>query len=391
MRLDQAINFDDLRRIARQRLPKIIFDFVEGGCDDDRCLERNREAFRKYALIPRYLVDITERDQSIELFGRRYASPFGISPMGLAGLARPGIDLMLAKAAANANVPYLMSSASNDSIEAAAKVAPSNTWFQMYATTDEQIDADLVRRSHDLGLETLVITVDVPLTPNRERNHRNGFGRPLKMTVPIFLESLLHPEWITRFLMNGGIPKMENWAPYAAPGASADVIAKLYGTMTPTSTMTWKKVDRIRALWPGNLVIKGILHPADAVRAVQAGAGGLIISNHGGRQLDAAPSPLEMLPAIKAAVGAGIELILESGVRRGSDIVIALALGARATFFGRPMLYGAVAGGQAGADKALAMMRREVDLVMGQIGCTSVSALNAEILMSVDGSTRAVP
>jgi len=384
MRLDQAINFDDLRRMAKARLPKIIFDFIEGGCDDDRCLDRNREAFRKYALIPRYLVDITTRDQSVELFGRRYASPFGISPMGAAGLARPGVDLMLARAAASANVPYLMSSASNNSIEAAAKVAPGNTWFQMYATTDERIDADLVRRSRDLGLETLIITVDVPLLPNRERNRRNGFSRPLKLTAPVILESLRHPAWITRFLMSGGIPIMENWAPYAAPGASADVVNDLYGTMTPTPSMTWHKIERIRALWPGNLVIKGILHPADAMRAVQAGANGLIISNHSGRQLDAAPSPLEMLPAIKAAVGDRTEIILESGVRRGSDVVIALALGARATFFGRPMLYGAVAGGQAGADKALAMMRREVDLVMGQIGCTEAATLGPEVLLSPD-------
>lgn len=386
MSIDRAVNLADLRNLAKRRLPKIVFDFVEGGADGEYCLERNRAAFQKFALLPRCLVDVSQRNQSVVLFGRRYDAPFGIAPTGLAGLVHPGADLMLAKAAAESNVPYLMSSASNSSIEAAAKVAPRNTWFQIYATADERINADLVRRARDLALETLVVTVDVPVTSNRERNRRNGFSRPLKMTPSIIFESLGHPAWILRFLMNGGIPMMENWAPYAPAGSSAAKVADMYGLLTPAPSVTWKTIENVRGLWPGNLVIKGILNPADAFRAVEAGATGLVVSNHGGRQLDAAPSPLEVLPAIKAAVGERAEIIIDSGIRRGSDVLIAIALGARLTLFGRPTLYGAAAGGQAGIRKALEIMRREVDLVMGQIGCSSLTSLSPQAVLAPDES-----
>ena len=391
MSIDRALNLADLQRLAKRKLPRIIFDFVEGGVEDERCLARNRAAFEGYALLPRYLVDVSQRSQTVELFGRRYDSPFGISPMGLAGLVHPGVDLKLAKLAATANVPYLMSNASNASIEAAAKVAPHNAWFQVYATADERINGDMVRRARDLALQTLVLTVDVPVNANRERNRRNGFSRPPKMTPAVIFESLRHPAWVLNFIRTGGIPTMENWAPYAPAGATAETIADLYGALTPTPSMTWDKVHAIRSLWPGNLVIKGILDCLDAVRAVEAGANGIIVSNHGGRQLDAAPSPLEVLPAIKAAVGDRAELILDSGVRRGSDILIAIALGARMVLFGRPWLYGAAAGGESGIRKAMDIMRREVDLVMGQSGCTSLTPSNScKIVASNKSESRAL-
>jgi (S)-mandelate dehydrogenase len=380
MSIDRALNFDDLRAIAKRKLPKIVFDFVDGGVEDETCLARNRSAFQDYRLLPHYLVDVSKRDQSVSLFGRRYNSPFGISPMGLAGLAYPGVDLLLAKAAAEANVPYLMSNASNATIEAAAAVAPHNTWFQIYATTDERINIDLVRRARDLALETLVVTVDVPVNSNRERNRRNGFSRPPKMTLAVFLESLLHPRWVARFILSGGIPAMENWGVYAPPGSGRDGGGDLYGTLTPAPSMTWARLEEIRSRWSGNLVVKGILSPADAVRAVEAGANGVILSNHGGRQLDAAPSPLDVLPAVRAAIGERAEILLDSGVRRGSDILIALALGARLTLFGRPMLFGAAAGGEEGVRHALALMRREVDIVMGQIGVPELAAIGSHSL-----------
>ena len=372
MNLESAINIHDLRREAKARLPKIIFDFMEGGVEDERCLDQNRRAFERYALMPRYLVDVSKRTQAVEVFGHRYDSPFGVSPMGLAGLMHPGVDLMLASMAAAANIPYLMSNASNASIESAAALAPRNTWFQIYATADERINADLVKRALDLQLETLVITVDVPVKSNRERNRRNGFSRPPRMTPAIILEAMLHPRWVLNFIRSGGIPTMENWKPYAPPGASADAIADLYGTLTPAPAMTWDKVEAIRARWPGNLVLKGLLSPQDSLRAADAGVNGIIVSNHGGRQLDTAPSPLEVLPAIHAIVGDRVDLILESGVRRGSDVLIALALGAKLCLFGRPWIYGAAAGGEPGVRKTLQIMRREIDITMGQIGCCSL-------------------
>ncbi len=388
MKLQDAINLDDLRVLARRKLPRIAFDFIDGGADDELCLKRNRAAFERYRLVPRYLRDVSRRDQSVVVFGRTYASPVGISPTGLAGLFRPDADLMLAAAAREANVPFLLSSAANAALEDAVAVAPEHVWFQMYCTTDETINADLVRRAVAAKVQVLVISVDVPVNSNRERNRRNGFSRPFRMTPGVVLEALGHPAWVLRYLRTGGIPMMRNWKPYAPDGANAGQVADLYGTLTPAPMVNWDTLRRIRAAWPGALVVKGLLHPDDAREAQRLGVDGLVVSNHGGRQLDAAPSPLEMLPAIRDAVGDKLELILDSGVRRGSDVVIARCLGARAVTFGRPTLYGVAAAGQAGATHALNIIRKEVDMVLGQIGCREFQALDDSYLWSADNAAR---
>ena len=380
MKLETAVNLDDLRTLARRRLPRIAFDFIEGGVDDEHCLRRNRSVFQRYRLVPRYLRDVSRRDQSIELLGRRYASPIGISPTGLAGLFRPDADLMLAAAAREADVPFLLSSASNAAIEDVVTVAPEHVWFQMYCTSDENINADLVRRARRANVRVLVVSVDVPVNSNRERNRRNGFSRPFRMTAGVVLEALGHPGWVLRYLKSGGIPLMRNWAPYAPEDATAAQVADLYGTLTPAPMVSWDHLRRIRDTWSGPLIVKGLLHPEDARQAVDVGADALIVSNHGGRQLDAAPSPLEMLPLVRAAVGEHIALILDSGVRRGSDIVIARCLGARSAIFGRPTLYGVAVGGQVGAARALAIVRSEIDMVLAQIGCEAFDALHAGYL-----------
>lgn len=388
MNLRAAINLDDLRTLARRKLPRIAFDFIDGGADDELCLKRNRAAFERYRLVPRYLRDVSRRDQSVVLFGRTYASPVGISPTGLAGLFRPDADLMLAAAAREANVPFLLSSAANAALEDAVAVAPEHVWFQMYCTTDEAINADLVRRANAAKVQVLVISVDVPVNSNRERNRRNGFSRPFRMTPGVVLEALGHPAWVLRYLRTGGIPMMRNWKPYAPERANAGQVADLYGTLTPAPMVNWDTLRRIRAAWPGALLVKGLLHPDDAREAQRLGVDGLVVSNHGGRQLDAAPSPLEMLPAIRDAVGDRMELILDSGVRRGSDVVVARCLGARSVIFGRPTLYGVAAGGQAGATHALNIIRKEVDMVMGQIGCREFQALDNSYLWSADNAAR---
>ena len=380
MSIERAVNLDEVRLLAKRYLPKIAFDFIEGGVDDELCLRRNREAFERYAIVPRYLVDVSSRDQTTSVLGQTYAHPFGVSPMGLAGLFRPNADLMLAEAAAAANIPYLMSSASNNSIEAAAKVAPNNTWFQIYGARAGNITEDLVRRARDAGLRTLVVTIDVPVNSNRERNKRNGFTRPLKMRPAILLEALGHPAWLIRYFRAGGIPLMENWVPYAPPGSDAGAVADLYGTMTPAPSVNWATLERIRKMWPENLAIKGILHPDDAVRAVDAGANAIIVSNHGGRQLDFAPSPLDMLPAVRDAIGSRAELIYDSGIRRGSDVIIAMCLGARMVLFGRPPLYGAAAAGTRGVARVLDILAREIDIDMTQIGCSKLSLLGPHML-----------
>lgn len=380
MNLQSAINLEDLRQLARRQLPRIAFDFIDGGADDEHCLLRNRQAFERYRLLPRYLRDVSQRDLSVTLFGRTYASPIGISPTGLAGLFRPDADLMLAAAAREANIPFLLSSAANASIEDVMAVAPENVWFQMYGTRDERINMDLVERARQVGVRVLVISVDVPVNSNRERNKRNGFSRPFRMTPSIVLDALGHPAWVLRYLRTGGIPMMRNWMPYAREGASAADVADMYGTLTPAPMISWDHIQRIRQAWPGTLVIKGLMHPDDAREAVRHGIDGLVVSNHGGRQLDTAPSPLEVLPAIRAAVGDAMPLILDSGVRRGSDVVVARCLGANSTLFGRPTLFGVAAAGQAGAARALQLVRQEIDMVMTQIGCRAVSELDSGYL-----------
>ena len=375
-----AINLHDFRAMARRKLPQIAFDFIDGGADDELGMVRNREAFSDYQLLPRYLNDVTTRDQSITLFGRKYSSPIGISPTGMAGLFRVGADSMLAAAAKKANVPFLLSSASNFKIEDAAKIAPDNVWFQMYATSDHRINMDLVRRARETGVGVLVITVDVPVNSNRERNRRNGFTRPFRMTPSIMLDALSRPGWLLQYLKSGGMPMMSNWQPYAREGANADEVADLYGTLTPAPMTTWETVTAIRREWEGPLVIKGILHPDDAVQSAEHGLNGVIVSNHGARQLDAAPSSIAMLAAIRAAVGDRMTVMLDSGIRRGSDVITAKCLGAEACFFGRPTLYAVAALGQEGADQVFAIMRREIDAVLTQIGCGSFNDLTEKFL-----------
>lgn len=380
MSLARVINLGDFRARARRRLPRIAFDFIDGGADDEACLARNRAAFAAYNIVPRYLRDIDRRDQSTELFGRRYASPFGISPTGLAGLFRDGADAMLAAAAREANVPFLLSSAANISIEEAMQIAPDNVWFQVYATRDEAINADLLRRARACGVGVLVLSVDVPVNANRERNRRNGFARPFRMTPSIVLDALGHPAWVLRYLRTGGVPMMRNWQPYARPGASATEVADLYGSLTPAGGTDWASLARMREGWAGPLLVKGLLHPEDVLRARAAGADGVIVSNHGGRQLDAAPSPVEMLPEIRAAVGPDFPLLLDSGVRRGSDVVIARCLGARACIAGRPTLFAVASDGRQGVAHALGILRREVDAVLAQMGCPVFDDLDSRFL-----------
>ncbi len=392
MRLNDAINIEDLHRMAKRRLPKIAFDFIEGGLEDERGLERNTSAFHKHQLLPRYLVDVSTRDQSRNLFGRTYASPFGISPTGGAGLFRRGADLMLAEAAAKANIPYIMSGASNDFIEAAAKIAPGHAWYQLYAARDAGVREDMIRRAADAGMASLVLTVDVPVSSKRERNIRNGFAnirgglfQALSLKPSILAEALSHPGWIVEYLRHGGgTPMLQNWQPYAPSGANSEQVYNFARSLQPYNAQTWRDLERYRRLFPRHLVVKGVMSPADALRSAEIGCDGIIVSNHGGRQLDQAPASLDVLPAIKEAVGDKLTVMLDSGVRRGADILIALCLGAQFVFMGRPTLYGAAAGGIPGVHKAVSILHEEIDLVMGQIGCPSLDQLGPDFLWRDD-------
>ena len=396
MRLEDAINIEDLHRMAKRKLPKIVFDYIEGGVEDERGLDRNRAAFHKHQLLPRYLVDVSVRNQAATLFGHTYSSPFGISPTGSVALyQRRGGEMLLAEAAAEANVPYIMSGAANFSMEEAVRAAPNNLWFQLYAAKDPNVTDALIGRARDSGVGALVLTVDVPVNPKRERNWRNGFAtvrngsllESLKLKPLIIAEALTHPAWVFDYLRNGGAPTLANWAPHAGNGAATADVIRFGRTQTPAPAQTWRDLERYRRLFPRPLVVKGILNPADAIRAAEIGVDGIIVSNHGGRQLDQAPASLDALPAIKAAVGDKLVVMLDSGVRRGADILIAFCLGAQFVFFGRPTLYGAVAGGLPGVKKAIDIFRNEIDLVMAQIGCPSLDQLGPDLLWR-DNRTR---
>lgn len=376
----QALNYDDLRRMAKRRLPKVAFDFIEGGVEDEVGLARNYSAFDNVRLVPKYLVDVSTRDQTATLFGRTYSHPFGIAPTGGAGFFRPGADLMLAQAARDANVPFIMSGASTASIEELARAAPDHGWYQLYAARDKKISEDMIRRAKDAGLSTLVLTVDVPVHSNRERNKRNGYSRPLNLPLKTRLEALLHPGWCAEYVRTGGQPLLPNWAPYASNGKDVETVAELVAAQT-TAPLTWDDVKRFRDLWPRKLVLKGIMHPDDARRCAALGVDGIMVSNHGARQLDRAPSPIEVLPAINEAVGDKVTLMLDSGVRRGADIMAAFCLGAKFVFVGRWTLYGVAAGGLPGAKQALEIMRNEVDLSMGQMGVPNLQVLGSDFLM----------
>lgn len=373
-----AVNIGDLRRQAQQRLPRIVFDYIDGGVEDESGLQRNCQAFERWRLVPHYLTDISQRSQRTRLFGRDYASLFGIAPTGLAGFARPGADLLLARAAAAADLPFIMSGAATASIEQVAAVAPRHSWFQLYVSRETRITDDLIRRAADAGVETLVLTVDVPVHSKRERDWRNGFVPPVKPSLACIADMLRHPGWLADLLRNG-LPRFENWAPYVGDAAGAREIAAFFASQIPF-TQTWQDLERIRQRWHGKLVLKGVLAPRDAVEAQRLGIDGLIISNHGGRQLDAAPAALEMLPPIRAALGQGMTLMLDGGVRRGSDVLKAWALGADFVFIGRPALYGVAADGLAGASRALDILMQEIDLTLAQLGCADLATLTGEYL-----------
>jgi L-lactate dehydrogenase (cytochrome)/(S)-mandelate dehydrogenase len=376
--LEHAINIDDLRRLAKRRLPKIAYDFIEGGLEDERGISRNEDAFAAVGLVPRYGIDVSRVDQSTTLFGRTYAGPLGIAPTGIASLFRPGADLMLAEAAKVANVPFIMSGSSTALIEDLGRLAPDHGWYQLYIARDRKISEDMVRRVQDAGLSTLVITVDVPVNSKRERNLRNGFTRPLKMTMKTKLEALRHPGWMVEYLQNG-MPLLCNWQRYAPAGATTAEIADFVAEQTPVPVL-WRDIENFRRQWPGKLVIKGIMHADDAVRCVGLGVDGIIVSNHGGRQLDKSPAPIEVLPAIAEAVGDRLTVMFDSGIRRGSDVIAALCLGAKYVFAGRATLYGAAAGGTAGAARALAIFKDEIGRAMMQMGAPDIRSLGPQFL-----------
>ena len=362
------LSLDDFEAAARRHLPRPIFGYVAGAAEDNRSLRDNRAAFDDYAFKTRVLVDVSRRSQQVELFGTPYSSPFGIAPMGLSALSAYRGDIVQARAARAARIPMVLSGSSLIRLEEVVSEAPG-TWFQAYLPGDpKRIDA-LLDRVSAAGVRTLVLTVDIPVAGNRENNVRNGFSTPLKPSLRLAYEGLAHPRWLAgtfaRTLLRHGMPHFENsFAERGAPILSSTVLRDF----SARDHLDWSHLAQIRARWKGVLVVKGILSAEDAVLARDHGADGVIVSNHAGRQLDGAVAPLRVLPEIVAAVGDRLPVMMDSGVRRGGDVLKALALGARFVFVGRPFNHAAAIGGEAGVAHAIGLLRDEIDRDMAMLG-----------------------
>jgi isopentenyl diphosphate isomerase/L-lactate dehydrogenase-like FMN-dependent dehydrogenase len=386
MSCKHAYNIEDLRRIAEKRLPRVAYDFLAGGTEDDVTLKHNRAAFERIRFRPRTLVNVSGRSQQVSVFGKTFNSPFGIAPTGAAGLYGFAADIALARAARSAGVPFVLSTASFEPLEKVAQEAAGGTlWFQLYMSKDREPAKNLVTRALDAGYEALVVTTDLPVHPNREYNQRNGFTIPFRLNLANMIDGALHPRWLVnvflRTLLDSGVPRFQN----LDTNVGGRIIAKPMNEFRARrEAVNWEDFRWLRGLWPHKLFVKGIMRADDALLAAQHGADGVFISNHGGRALDGALSPLEALPEIRAAVGTRLALMLDSGIRRGSDIVKALALGADMAFIGRATLYGIAAGGEAGAQHAIGILRSEIDRVQALLGCPSVRELNADFLWHPD-------
>lgn len=373
------LNVEDFRRQARRRLPRFVFDYVDGAAEDERCLQRNRNDLEVLHLLPTCLRDTSTVDMSLELFGRRWNAPLGVAPVGFNGLVRPGGDVLLARAAAAAGLPFVLSTASNARLEAVREAASDGVqWLQLYVMGDRTIAEQLVRRAAGAGYGALVLTVDVPVSGRRERDVRNGFRLPFRPTARTLLDLASRPRWSLRMLRSGA-PAFVNLAESEDKAASPQLQAALLAR-SMDRRLVWESLGWLRRLWSGPLLIKGLLHPQDARQAVLHGADGLIVSNHGGRQLDAAPSTISMLPRVVEAVGDRIPVFIDGGFRRGSDVVKALALGARAAFVGRAPVWGLAADGERGVEAVLRLMTEETERTMTLIGAAALHDIEAHHL-----------
>jgi (S)-mandelate dehydrogenase len=371
--ISRALNIADLRDIARRRLPAFVFEYVESGAEDEATVRGNRVALERLQLVPTTLLDCSSRHQRTTILGRAADAPLLIAPTGLNGLLHPDGDVALARAAAKAGVPYTLSTVSTTRLEEVASRAGGRLWMQLYVVKERAMARDVMQRAGAAGYEALVFTTDANVFGNREWDRR-GYRLPGKPTLRARLDALRHPRWLWEVLIKNGMPRFRNLEaflpPSLTPMGASTVIPRLFD-----ATICWDDIAWIREHWRGKLLIKGVLTAADAERAAALGLDGIVVSNHGGRQLDYCVAPIDMLPEIVTAVGSRLPIIIDSGFRRGTDVVKALALGAQAVMLGRAMLYGLIAGGQPGVERALEIFTSEIERVLGQLGCNSVAEL----------------
>ncbi|WP_416414252.1 alpha-hydroxy-acid oxidizing protein [Pantoea sp. App145] len=370
---NKLFNVEDYRLLAEKKLPKMIFDYLDGGADDEKGLSHNREVFNRWRFTPHRLIDVSKRDITQKIFGKKWDAPFAIAPTGLNGALWPKGDLILAKAAAKANIPFMLSTASNMSIEDVARQSDGEKWFQLYVVHQE-LASQMVKRALDSGYTTLVITVDVGVNGNRERDLRNKFGLPIKYSPAMMLDGCTHPGWSLRFLL-GGMPQLANFV--TAETSSLEMQAAIMSRQMDAS-FDQQSLRRLRDIWPHRLLVKGITRVEDAENSIKSGADGVILSNHGGRQLEYNLAPIETLQSVASKIDKPV--LIDSGFRRGSDIVKALCLGADMVLLGRATLYGLAAKGQQGVDDVITLLKQDVDRTLAQIGCPSVKNLSTDFI-----------
>ena len=376
MQAGDAINIAELRAMAKRRLPRFVFDYVDGGSEDERTLAGNREAFARLRFAPRTLVDVSRRDLSCRLLGALAKLPVVVGPTGLNGLSWRDGDMEIAKAASRAGVPFAMSTVSMNLIEDIAREAPGRLWLQAYVFAERRITDAIIDRALSAGFECLILTSDFPVSGKRERDLRNGLANQA-LTLATKLDMLMHPRWLASVATRR--PRFVNVERELGPGRDVNSFVG-HGMFDPS--FCWDDIRRFRDLWPRELLLKGVLRADDAERAVAAGVDGLVLSNHGGRQLDGAISGLDALPEVVRAVGGRTSIFVDGGVRRGSDIAKAIALGAEGVLLGRAPVYGLAAGGAAGVTHAISILADEFDRTLALTGCSRVADLGPDLIVA---------
>jgi isopentenyl diphosphate isomerase/L-lactate dehydrogenase-like FMN-dependent dehydrogenase len=379
-----AVNIADLRELARRRLPRVVFDYVDGGAEDEVTLRENARAFASVAFRPRQCVPVRECELSTTVLGEKLAIPAVLAPVGYSRMFHPDGECGAAREAGRAGTAYTLSTISGHRLEDVKASTTGPAWFQLYLVGGREAAENVIERAQKAGFSRLVVTVDTPVAGLRERDYRNGMtqlvGGNLWDSIPFLPELLTHTGWLVSFLRDGGVPELPN---IVIPGKGAMPLTDVASALSQTA-VTWSDFDWIRRLWKGPIIVKGILTGDDARKAVDRGAAAVVVSNHGGRQLDYAPATLRALPEIVAAVGGHTEVLMDGGIRRGSDIIKALCLGARAVLLGRAYAYGLAAAGEAGVARAIQIIRADLDRTLKLLGCASIADLDASYLAGPD-------
>ena len=375
---EKAHSIEDLRQAARKRLPKLVFDFYDGGAETEQTLRENSHAFERIKLLPKVLVNVSSVATECSLLGAPSRFPMAVAPTGGIGYGRRGGDVAIAKAAAAFGIPYALSTTASASIERVANEAPGRLWFQAYVLKDRLFLLKLIERAKVAEYEALIITVDLAVGGNRERDLRNGFRTPFRLTAKSFRDVISHPGWALDILRHG-MPVNENLIGLQRDVSSVAAVAAAVGR-NYDSAFDWDRLKEIREIWPRKLIVKGVLRPDDAARLVALGVDAIVVSNHGGRQLDGASATLDALPGVVAAVAGRVPVFVDGGVRRGVDMIKARALGAQAVLLGRATLFGAVAAGEAGALRALQILSDELIRAMKLCGVTRIEDIHADLL-----------